>query len=610
MDQKRRILAFGLFAFGIFEFLSLFKLQLAEAKVVIATSFRDCFYCPEMVIVPKGTLLLGTTETLQVPTEVPAELTPIPIRIDNSFALGRYEVTREEYATFAMATNRDKSTIRCRTWVESRQGFRDISTTWDHPNIPANPSLRHPASCIDWWDALAYTKWLSALTGANYRLPSEVEWEYAAKAGGASLLPWGNNSAQGCHQANSNDRSTSRAYPLAWASIDCDDGFKDIAPVGSLKPNAFGLYDMIGNVWEWTEDCSTLSYVGRPTDARPWVWEGGCKRRIQRGGGWSTGPERSRPSFHGDGNDDDRADFAGFRIARDLQPTLDTAINPTTQRILTSPNSEPLYKTQDCKDCPEVIKITAGSFLMGSSADEYEHDLSTGETPPLAVKIRENFALGRFEVTRAQFTLFVNSTRYKPNFACALKGDAPPATPIRCIHPIDAKAYVQWLSQRSGRNYRLPSESEWEYATRAGSTGARFWSARDSHEGVSISHACDFANVYDVSARSEKIIDQYARCNDGYPKMAPVGSFQPNPWGFYDLIGNVRELVADCHTASYKGRPADERPWHWSGCTRIVLRGGSWKSRPLSARSAAREGISLDEIEDNWRDIGFRVARD
>jgi formylglycine-generating enzyme required for sulfatase activity len=98
----------------------------------------------------------------------------------------------------------------------------------------------------------------------------------------------------------------------------CVDGFVDIAPVGSLRPNAFGLYDMIGNVWEWAEDCATKSHVGRPKDGAAWVWQGGCKRVIQRGGGWFTSIQRARPGYHGDATAKDHFDFGGFRVARDL----------------------------------------------------------------------------------------------------------------------------------------------------------------------------------------------------------------------------------------------------------------------------------------------------
>ncbi|HPF25451.1 MAG TPA: SUMF1/EgtB/PvdO family nonheme iron enzyme [Steroidobacteraceae bacterium] len=265
---------------------------------------------------------------------------------------------------------------------------------------------------------------------------------------------------------------------------------------------------------------------------------------------------------------------------------------------------------RDCADCPELVVLPAGAFLLGTSADAYEHDKVSGETPPLAVVIRRPFALGRFEVQVQEWRRFVAATGYRPAHACALDAAAAPAAPARCVTAADAEAYLEWLGRRTGRRYRLPSESEWEYAARAATTGARFWSNRDSHEGVSISRACDFANVHDVASRALQPAVPHARCIDHYTGPAPVGSFAPNPWGLYDLVGNVRELLADCYTRSYKGRPPDDRAWTWSGCSHRAVRGGSWLSRPLAARSAARDFVANDATGATLQDVGFRVARD
>ena len=581
-------------------------------------SFRDCPDCPEMVVVPAGRFLMGTAAEYRIPTEVPAELSPVEIRMDRAFALGRFEVTRGEYSVFARATGRDTVPVRCRTWVEERKGFRDLEITWDAARVPAEPTERHPAVCIDWHDAAAYAEWLSERTGERYRLPSEAEWEYAARAGTRTLRPWGNDADRGCRDANVNDRSTMLRYPLGWSGVACDDGFADVAPVGSLRPNAFGIHDMLGNVWEWAEDCSTLDYVGRPVDARPWVWEGGCRRRIQRGGGWSTGPERSRPGFHGDGAADDRADFAGFRIARDVgsdpvpreRAAPDEGVAAALVPAASAPGRVAPRSLRDCDGCPELIELAAGDLVFGSSADDYEHDQRSGETPALRVRLRRGFALGVRELSVTEFRDFLGATGYQPRLACATDPRAASDEPARCITPADADAYLAWLSSRAGRRYRLPSETEWEYAIRGGTTTARFWSGRDSHEGVSISRACDYGNVRDVTARELQQPGPWARCSDGYPGVAPVGRFMANPWGFYDLTGNVRELLADCFTASYKGRPADERPWRWSGCGLRAVRGGSWKSRPFDLRSASRDRIALDAPEAEWQDVGLRVARD
>ena len=285
----------------------------AKARIL-----RDCPTCPELVVIPAGSFLMGTPKAIQVSSEVPAELDPVNITIARPFALGRFELTRGEYQEFVTATGYSPPEPHCRTWVEGLQAFRDLARGWQQANIPAAPTDRHPVSCINWHDARAYLAWLSKMTGRDYRLPSETEWEYAARGGTRTLYPTGNDWRGICRQANLHDRRTAARYPLSWTVAPCDDGFADVAPVGSLQPNNFGLYDMLGNVWEWAEDCAGLSYFGRPQDQRAWTWDGGCKRRIQRGGGWITGPERTRPGFHGDGDDADRADFAGMRVARDL----------------------------------------------------------------------------------------------------------------------------------------------------------------------------------------------------------------------------------------------------------------------------------------------------
>jgi formylglycine-generating enzyme required for sulfatase activity len=305
-------------ALGMLTLILCTGLATAADRVASAAVLRDCAECPELVVVPAGRFLMGTPQRLQVPTEVPAELDPVEITIGRPFALGRFEVTRGEYRAFVQDSGHSPSDPHCRTWVEALQGFRDLPVRWDQANTPSQPTDRHPAVCIDWHDAQAYVAWLSRRTGHRYRLPSEAEWEYAARGGTRTLYPWGNRPEGACRQANLHDETTARRYALAWTVVRCKDGYADVAPVGSLLPNRFGLHDMLGNVWEWAEDCASLSYFGRPTDQRAWVWEGGCRRRIQRGGGWITGPERTRPGFHGDGDDRDRAEFAGMRVARDL----------------------------------------------------------------------------------------------------------------------------------------------------------------------------------------------------------------------------------------------------------------------------------------------------
>lgn len=259
---------------------------------------------------------------------------------------------------------------------------------------------------------------------------------------------------------------------------------------------------------------------------------------------------------------------------------------------------------------PDMVLLPAGDLQLGSSRDDYEHNVDSGETPALAVKIRRAFWIGRFEVTRAEWAAFVATgpQQLSAQAGCQTASQAP-AAPMTCISLADIEAYLRWLTTTTGQRYRLPSEAEWEYAARAGNRGARFWSNRDSHEGVSISRACDFGNVYDVTGRIEGRGEPHARCSDGYAALAPVGSFQPNNFGLYDTMGNARERVADCFTRSYKGRPADDRAWVWSDCRYHGVRGGSYLTRPLGVRSAARDFID-DRDSGAAPDLGFRVARD
>jgi formylglycine-generating enzyme required for sulfatase activity len=256
-----------------------------------------------------------------------------------------------------------------------------------------------------------------------------------------------------------------------------------------------------------------------------------------------------------------------------------------------------------------MVVIQAGSFEMGTPAGAYEVDEASGEGPPIPIDLRRSFALGRTEVTRAQFADFTAATGHELTSDCQPTEATSPDHPMSCVKFEDAAAYIQWLATETKQPYRLPSESEWEYAARAGTTWPRPWGANNSFEGVSISLSCDHANVYDTSAQAQHSLPwPYARCNDQFPEVAPVGSFPANAYRLHDMIGNLREWTADCFTASYWGRPADERPWTWSGgCEQRVVRGGGWRSRPTDARPARRQG---ENVTTAANDLGFRVARD
>lgn len=280
--------------------------------------FRDCSDCPEMVVIPAGTFVMGTAVAAPGEDVVGAEATPVVVRIPKPFALGRVEVTRAQYRAF-VADSVVEPGKGCKTWDEA-QGRMIVSRnrTYANPGVPAEARDDLPASCISWTDAKAYVQWLAKKTGKAYRLPSEAEWEYAARAGSSTLRPWGDAPADGCEVANVFDLTTRAVYAFGSDYAPCRDGYADVAPVGSLRPNAFGLNDMIGNVAEWVEDCYTDSYVNRPRDARAWVWLGGCARHVVRGGSWLSPPARARSAARDSADAQERADSIGFRVAVDL----------------------------------------------------------------------------------------------------------------------------------------------------------------------------------------------------------------------------------------------------------------------------------------------------
>ena len=167
---------------------------------------------------------------------------------------------------------------------------------------------------VSWEDAKAYVAWLSRIAGERYRLPSEAEWEYAARAGTQTAHWWGEEESGQCARANGADAS--KGYS---GTIDCSDGHSHTAPVGSFRANAWGLHDVLGNVGEWTEGCWNASYRSAPSDGSAWEdWD--CNVRVLRGGFWDYEPKYLRSAIRGRSNTGYRFNNSGFRVARTLTP--------------------------------------------------------------------------------------------------------------------------------------------------------------------------------------------------------------------------------------------------------------------------------------------------
>jgi len=223
---------------------------------------------------------------------------------------------------------------------------------------------------------------------------------------------------------------------------------------------------------------------------------------------------------------------------------------------------------QDCDFCPSMMPLMGGKFLMGSPRDEAGRNAYEGPQHEVTVK---PFAIGVYEVTNAEWKACVDAG------ACTAKRDGDDRAPVLGVSWREASDYVRWLSRQTGRNYRIPSEAEWEYAARGGSTTAYWW-----------------GDKFDTSRVATK-----------EPK--PVGSFGANGFGIYDVLGNAREWVADCYMNNYTQAPIDGSAATGGDCSMRVVRGGAYSSSPVDMRVANRV---RNAIGVGARYMGFRVAAD
>ena len=284
------------------------RMALRKAGLEAGERFRDCPECPEMVVVPAGSFLMGSPSHERGREDNEGLVHQVTIEVP--FAVGVYEVTVAEFGRFVDATGHSTGNA-CYVWTgekwEQRNGFG-----WRNPGFRQGGS--HPAVCVSWEDAQAYVAWLSRVAGERYRLPSEAEWEYAARAGTRTARWWGEEEPRQCTHANGADASAG----WGWG-VGCSDGHSRTAPVGSFRMNAWGLHDVLGNVWEWTQDCWNSNYQGAPSNGRAWE-RGNCSNRVLRGGARVLRPWLLRSALRSRGTTGLRGSDGGFRVARTLTP--------------------------------------------------------------------------------------------------------------------------------------------------------------------------------------------------------------------------------------------------------------------------------------------------
>jgi formylglycine-generating enzyme required for sulfatase activity len=285
-------------------------------------TFRDCPECPEMIVIPEGTFLMGSppTEVGRIENEGPQHKVSV-----RRFAAGIYPVTRAEYAVFVRKTHHSNDG-GCIGWTgkpADEKGFllKDSSKTWSSPGF--QQTGRDPAVCVSWDDAKAYIRWLNrkvcgqkkveacSKEAGNYRLLAEAEWQYAARGGTTTPYYWGD---QATHD---NANYGMEKCPPCGPKIQGKDLWNHTSPVGSFAPNPFGLFDMVGNAYQWVEDCWHDDYVGAPSDGSAWI-TGECKSRVSPGSDWLEDGSFLRVAFRDLGSADERSQFTGLRVAKTL----------------------------------------------------------------------------------------------------------------------------------------------------------------------------------------------------------------------------------------------------------------------------------------------------
>jgi len=273
-----------------------------------------------------------------------------------------------------------------------------------------------------------------------------------------------------------------------------------------------------------------------------------------------------------------------------------------------APDPAPATGGKGCTNCPEMVAIKGGSFMMGSPDDEQDRFPFEGPQKKIAIK---PFSIGKYPVTVGQFGEFIKATKYKPTDECDTERtnkmrsgnwtdpeviDQGEKEPVVCVSWNDATAYVEWLAATSGKPYRLPSEAEWEYAARAGAAGAHYWSDANG--------ACAYANIADKAAKRAHSNWAVTNCDDGFAGTSPVGSLKPNAFGLYDMLGNVKQWSAGCAGDSTADVPADGAPIGGS-CNYHPVHGSAWDALPERVRFAYWEKNPASYASANY---GFRVA--
>jgi formylglycine-generating enzyme required for sulfatase activity/serine/threonine protein kinase len=565
----------------------------------------------KLVLIPPGQFQMGAPDTSKSATA--AERPQHTVRLTKPYYLAEYEVTRGDFAKFVKATGYkteaelDKGKAGGLNSEGSLGPMQNLS--WRAPGFPQKDS--HPVVVISWNDAVAFCRWLSGKERQNYRLPTEAEWEYACRAGTTTPFSSGGKYDDLFKAGNAIDQSFLKHFPkVKRREKPPRDGYVFTAPVGSFIPNNFGLFDMHGNAAEWCQDWYAAYDAASATD--PTGPKQGLEH-VHRGGSFLWGLS-DRSSTRSSGQAALRLVVLGFRIALDTARPVEATpsaapVNETAAELSAVPLVAPFDKTQaenaqqawaELLNSPVQLEngigmkltlVPPGEFQMGSEDKRLPDDTR----PVHRVRLKRPFYMGTYEVTQDEYQ------RVTGNNPSRFKGD--PKFPVEQVTPLDVQAFCRKLSasaeeKAAHRNYRVPTEAEWEYACRAGTT--TLFSSGD----VITSDQANFDGTEaTLGLAPGKKVGQTVK----------VGSYPPNAFGLFDMHGNVAELVSDAYvrygsaaTVENPEGPTLDTIATTRGGGRLTVattRGGAWINP--ATPSAFRFAVSYETVGPA---IGFRVV--
>ena len=590
----------------------------------------------ELVLVPAGEFEMGSNEG--GPEERPVH----KVRISKPFYIGKYDVTVAQFRRFVETTGYETECERggSKGWTVKGGKWREIEgANWRNPGFEQTPD--HPVVVVTWADAQAFTVWLSKLSGRDAHLPTEAQWEYAARGPQSLKYPWG-DTWDGT-RANHGDVSLRNAGFTQWGCSGDNDGYAFTSPIGAYKNASWcGAYDMAGNVWQWCADWFNDKYYAESPPVDPKGPASGVGR-VLRGGVWlsfaSDCRSARRHSYYPYGKDSDvgfRVVVEGSQAAAGAQPTAEAEVQQTKgvpgvpasaaettaleRPAQGTPAGKPgigAWPLHDGKEpvadyarrvglpATEVLALGGGvkmEFLL-VPAGEFDMGEKGIVEPVHRVRISKPFYMARYETTVAQFRAFANATKYRTEAETtnvgAIHADGRwvgvpgtnwrnPRFPQEDNYPAgvitwnDAQEFCKWVTRMTRREVCLPTDAQWEYACRAGTT-----------------------TVYNTGDKESDLEEAaWTNTNSGMRNHA-VGQKKANAWGLCDMHGNVWEWVQDYYSDKYYAESPLVDPKGPAVGSPRVFRGCCWYETTSQCRSAHRGGFDPTH---RFVTIGFRAA--